>query len=444
MMHIGLRRAIAAAFVAVLAACFLAGRTDAISIRLPLGELSAASSVVVRGRVERIEPAWNANREIESTVYVRLSGVSRGELSSGAVIPVRVRGGSMDGLTMWSEEEAEFETGEEVYLFLGGLLGDGYRVTAGRQGKFDVVGDRAINRATEQELRLADLETGVRENRWPAGAETGSAFLSHTRVTPAGTPSPADIAAGAGVEPMAYVYSGAKWFGPNPMEESYLINVNTGDAGGANGSVEAFRNAIIAAANSWGSAGAAFSMQHGGPTSVTTKGYDEKNVIFWENMGSTTTLAEATWWTFDKGRIVETDIRFNDYYVWDATGAPAKGEPDLQSIAVHELGHWLSLSHDTEPGCPSAGPVMCASYVMGTVKRALSANDIAGVKAIYGPGATQPTATPTSTPTRPNTPTPTRTYGPTLSPGQIKSRIYLPMIRMMRQATARSSTEGRG
>jgi hypothetical protein len=142
-------------------------------------------------------------------------------------------------------------------------------------------------------------------------------------------------------------------------------------------------------------------------------------------MGNTPTLAESTWWKLDNGQIIETDIRFNDYYAWDATGAPSSGEPDLQTVAVHEMGHWLSLGHDTDAGCPNSTPVMCASYVMGTLKRALGANDIAAIKAIYGQGSTQATATPTRT----STPTPTRTYGPTLSPNQIKSRMYLPMIR---------------
>jgi hypothetical protein len=221
------------------------------------------------------------------------------------------------------------------------------------------------------------------------------------------------------------------------MEESYVININTGDAGGANGSVDAFRNALVAAGNTWSNAGAAFSFKYGGSSGAVSTGYDNQNLIHWENMGDSTTLAEATWWKYDSGQLVETDIRFNDYYAWDVTGSPAGNEPDLQSVATHELGHWLSLGHDTDGGCPASGPVMCASYNMGTVKRTLSGNDIAGIKAIYG-SASQPTPTrtatprPTYTPTRTATPrptyTPTRTPTPrpTLSPRQIKSRAFLP------------------
>ena len=75
---------------------------------------------------------------------------------------------------------------------------------------------------------------------------------------------------------------------------------------------------------------------------------------------------------------------------------------------------------------------MCAYYNIGTVKRNLNANDISGVRAIYGTQTNPPTATftPTRTPTPTRTLTPTRTPTriPTLAPWQIKSRQYLPMI----------------
>ncbi len=50
---------------------------------------------------------------------------------------------------------------------------------------------------------------------------------------------------------------------------------------------------------------------------------------------------------------------------------------DLQSVVMHELGHALGLSHSS-----TYGAVMYPSY--GTVKRALTSDDIAGIQAIYG------------------------------------------------------------
>jgi len=227
--------------------------------------------------------------------------------------------------------------------------------------------------------------------------------------------------------PENYVLTGKKWFGPNPMEEDYLINVNTSDVNGSNGSVEAFRNAVIGAGNTWSNAGAKFAFRYGGATGITTSAYDEKNVIRWEDMGSTSTLAEATWWSYSGGQIIEVDIRFNDHYSWDATGSPSGSEPDVQSIATHEMGHWLSLNHDDDPscsGCPSGGPVMCRCYTMGSVKRTLASSDIAGIKALYG---SQSPSTATPTPTATPTATPTRT-STRIPDSEIKDRRYLPVV----------------
>ncbi|MGE5603769.1 MAG: matrixin family metalloprotease [Nitrososphaerales archaeon] len=363
--HFG--RVLAACCLAALAAFLLAGRTDATSIRLPLTELSASSPLVVRGRVERIESAWNADRQIDSTVYVRLAEVPRGRLSAGALIPVRVHGGTVDGLTMVSSEEPTFSVGEDVYLFLGELQGDAYRLPAGYQGKFDVAGDEASNPAWKGGLKITDLEEGVLHGRWPAEPDASGKAAA----------SAVDAA------PDTYVYNNAKWFGANPMEENLLINVNSNDAGTANGSAEQFRNAILAAAYTWNNAGARFAFKYGGLTGASSWTNDGNNIVYWQNLGQTPTLAETQWW-YSNGQILDVDLRFNDYYAWDVTSRPSSNEPDLQSVATHELGHWLSLGHDTDRSCPTSTATMCATYSLGTLKRSLGMNDIAGIKAIYG------------------------------------------------------------
>lgn len=414
----------AALSVALCVVLFLAGRSDATSIRVSLSELSARSSIVVRAHVERMQAAWTADNTIETTVYLRLSAAPRGHLSAGALIPVRVRGGMVDDLTMYSSEAPTFEVGEEVFVFLSGPSGSAYEISEGRQGKFEVSGDRAINRAWGAEFSLVDLEAGARGGRWPVETQALSA---------AGAQSPA-------VAPEGYVANGQHWPGAHPMEETYVINVNTGDAGGGNGSADAFRNAILAAGNSWSNAGANFAFHYGGASGVTSSGNDGQNVVHWENMGNSSTLAETTWW-YSGDQIVEADLRYNDYYTWDATGSPSGSEVDLQSVTLHELGHWLSLGHDTDPGCPNVSAVMCATYNLGTTKQSLGANDVAGIKAIYGAVQTQPTSTPTRTatatytptrtptPTRTLTPTRTPTPRPTLAPWQVKGRVWLPLIR---------------
>jgi hypothetical protein len=401
------RGALALLWAALALFVFSAASAQALSIRVSLADLGERSQAIVRGRVERIESAYAADGQIESTVYVRVGRAVRGLLVAGSTLPVRISGGTVDGLSMGSSEEAHFTVGEDVFLFLAREEG-AHRVAAGKQGKFGVVGDRAVNQAWGLAFPLEALSAGAQSGSWPRGV-------------PANPVEAGSSATGAAVLPDAYVYNNVRWPGSNPMEEPFEINLNTADAGGGNGSQNDFINAIVGAANTWGSAGAKFRFRYQGTTGVAGQANDNHNVVYWENLGNSTTLAEAKWWYMSNGTIVDADIRFNDYYAWDVTGRPASNEPDLQSVAAHELGHWLSLGHDNEGNCSHpSGPMMCATYQMGSLKRSLHANDVAGIRAIYGAASVPPTATPR--------PTATPTPRPTLAPWQIKSRSYLPLL----------------
>ena len=68
-------------------------------------------------------------------------------------------------------------------------------------------------------------------------------------------------------------------------------------------------------------------------------------------------------------------IHFDDDETWSAN-VPATGT-DLESVALHELGHVLGLDHSSD-----AASVMYAIY--GGPRRALTLDDIAGIESIYG------------------------------------------------------------
>ena len=72
------------------------------------------------------------------------------------------------------------------------------------------------------------------------------------------------------------------------------------------------------------------------------------------------------------------DMHFDDFEVWTDL-ARANGLPpiDLESVALHEIGHSLGLNHTTV-----ANSVMLAVY--NGSRRALGADDIAGIRSIYG------------------------------------------------------------
>jgi hypothetical protein len=80
--------------------------------------------------------------------------------------------------------------------------------------------------------------------------------------------------------------------------------------------------------------------------------------------------------------IVEADIEFNEYYAWSASTSCPSGYIDVQTVALHELGHWVGLADLYSAG--DAAKVMYGYSYSGTTKRALTADDIAGIQSIYG------------------------------------------------------------
>jgi len=82
----------------------------------------------------------------------------------------------------------------------------------------------------------------------------------------------------------------------------------------------------------------------------------------------------------------ETGIRFNSRYSWHCGSGlpPGPSQIDLQSVALHEMGHMLGLGHTGDPNA-----VMYPSYF--GPKRNLRSDDLGGVCFLYpaweGPAA---------------------------------------------------------
>jgi hypothetical protein len=99
------------------------------------------------------------------------------------------------------------------------------------------------------------------------------------------------------------------------------------------------------------------------------------------------------------GELIESDIFFNSIFSWSAAAAAEAGRYDLESIAVHEIGHMSGLGHsmigETELTGTSSRRVLAAESVMfpiaypsgNVLGRTLRADDIAGISDVYPDGA---------------------------------------------------------
>jgi hypothetical protein len=108
----------------------------------------------------------------------------------------------------------------------------------------------------------------------------------------------------------------------------------------------------------------------------------------------------ATDYVIDKvtGEIIESDVFFNSAFPWSVGPGGQAGSYDLESIALHEIGHFFGLGHsalgETELLSNGGRRVIAAESVMfpiayapGNISdRTLKADDIAGISELYPAG----------------------------------------------------------
>lgn len=106
-------------------------------------------------------------------------------------------------------------------------------------------------------------------------------------------------------------------------------------------------------------------------------------------LGATSFLLDAT-----TGEIIEADVFFNTRFDWSTAPGGQPGRVDLESVALHEIGHLLGLGHsaigETEM-IPGGRRVIASGAVMfpialsagATADRQLQPDDIAGISDLY-------------------------------------------------------------
>lgn len=335
-----------------------------------LDELTDEASDIIIGSVDTVASYWNEDRTaIFSTVSLAVDEVLKG--TPGETVTVTVPGGEADGIGQWVSGAPMFTADETAVVFLKKQPKarfaqaepgtdpaeiESYEISGGAYGKLAVADGRVGS------LALDDFTSTVR------------------LAVDEQLPELVQMASGESLETFAYSYDGIHWsFPPDPVVQ-YRINENCGDLAGEGA-------AIQAAAATWNAAGARFSFSYAGTTAATSYGFDGVNEVLFRNFGSGGTIGLTyVWYNPTTGVISECDMELNDYYSWGIGAIPAKF--DVQTIATHEFGHFLCLQ-DLYDG-PDGDKIMYGYGSMNTTKRTLHADDIAGIRAIYGLAVTAP------------------------------------------------------
>jgi hypothetical protein len=191
---------------------------------------------------------------------------------------------------------------------------------------------------------------------------------------------PVTVTSGAGVTSNGYLfrvtfsYGGKKWASDNV---AYRINENLSSMTGEG-------QALQDAANSWSSANSKFRLVFDGTHTNTAVALNGHNDLGWGTMANPAAIGQSSSWSAN-GIITECDIVLNSVMPWN-TSSPSI---DIETIALHELGHWLNLRDQYGSygdGVYDSGKIMYGTTYYNLLKRLVFADEILGIQWIYGMG----------------------------------------------------------
>lgn len=389
--------------------------------RASKGIKDAGQEASVDGGILRSAQSLSAGERLSASQSTEIAGqegrVLSGALGEDNVLLAEVGFSGMGTLSARLTSRADETAHSEGYAAIDDtvLLNDGSFEAVSGQGSriMGMAGTRLTGGAGKSigsfELQLMNLD---REERVQEGAEQAG--------TAAGSSS-------SGGSYSSYALTGYRWNERDPKLQLYLNPTDTPSGL----STEASQNAIAQAANTWDGAVGENLFADGSTVIVDyTKVVDNPfppqgqevadgySVSGWKSLGGSY-LGIERWWSngqlVDGYRsIVETDSWYNRDFAWttDLATAQSTGRIDLQSVALHELGHGIGMGdlYTLPDGDPRRSDLQQVMNLYDGPQRDLGNGDRTGAQSLYGMPEIKP---------RPGTVTLYRMYNP-----NVKDHFY--------------------